>query len=313
MRGKTLRAAIGVAVAASLAGCGFMHPPTAQVALAGAPVVATLPIKSDHYLGAYESTAPDSYAAISSFGSKVGRQPNLAPYYSAWLEPFQAKFAATAHAHGATPLMQLNPDHVSVQAIANGQYNPYLQSLAAEVRDFRYPVIIGFGHEANGPWFKWGWTHVKPKVWVAAWRRVVRVFRSAGALNVTWLWTMNRNGNNTAPLRDYWPGANYVTWIGIDGYYEVPQDDFANIFRPTMRAIRKFSHKPVLISETAAGPGAGQAAKVPNLMAGMRKSKVLGFVWFDEYQDIGIHHQDWRIGHNKRTVKALRVGLRNYG
>jgi beta-mannanase len=24
------------------------------------------------------------------------------------------------------------------------------------------------------------------------------------------------------PLRDYWPGAAYVNWIGIDGYYYGP-------------------------------------------------------------------------------------------
>jgi len=61
----------------------------------------------------------------------------------------------------------------------------YLRSYARHVRAFRYPVIIGFGHEMNGFWYPWGFGHVRPRTWIAAWRHVVTVFRRQGADNVT--------------------------------------------------------------------------------------------------------------------------------
>jgi len=302
--------AIAVTAATVLSGCGFTHPPAA--AASPGPARASLPVRADHYLGIYEPASPGSYGSIINFGRTMGFQPNLALYYSAWFERFRLNFARAAHLHGAVPLVQIDPNNVSMGSIASGKYDSYLRSYADQVRSYAHPVVIGFAHEANGPWFSWGWTHVPPATWVAAWRHIVTIFRGAGADNVTWLWTVNRDGNNTGPLHDYWPGSTYVTWIGIDGYYEVPFDDFPNIFGPTIAAIRRFSHRPVLVSETAAGEAAGQAAKIPDLFAGAKASGVLGFVWFDASQSNGQHHQDWRIEGNAPSVEAFRQGLKSF-
>ena len=40
---------------------------------------------------------------------------------------------------------------------------------------------------------------------VAAWRHVVRVFRAAGAANVTWLWTVNTIQGASSSLSQWWP------------------------------------------------------------------------------------------------------------
>jgi Glycosyl hydrolase family 26 len=315
------RAVSSVAAAAviGLGGCGFTHPPAAPATSAGAgsvassgPVHASLPVSADHYLGVYERTSPMSYQSILGFGKTIGFQPNLALYYSAWFEQFQLKFARAAYAHGAVPIVQMSPNSVSVRSIAHGRSDSYLRSYAEQVRSFAHPVIIGFAHEPNGPWFTWGWTHTSPRTWVAAWRHIVTIFRSAGADNVTWMWTVNRDGVDLGPLRDYWPGRKYVTWIGIDGYYVVPFDEFPNIFGTTIAEIRKFSHLPVLVAETAAGQIAGQAAKIPNLFAGAESSHVLGFVWFDASQSDGQYHQDWRLEGHTAAVEAFRQGLRSY-
>ena len=59
--------------------------------------------------------------------------------------------------------------------------------------------------------------------------------------------------------------------------------------------MRAFTDKPILLSETAVGPAAGQFAKIGNLFDGMRRYRTLGLVWFDIDQHGGILHQDWRI------------------
>ena len=109
-------------------------------------------------------------------------------------------------------------------------------------------------------------------------------------------------------MQSWWPGAQYVTWVGIDGYYYRPSDTFASVFGRTIAAVRAFTGKPVLLSEAAVGPGAGQPAKIGDLFAGMRQYQTLGLVWFDIAQHRGIYHQDWRIEDSPAATAAFRLG-----
>ena len=112
------------------------------------------------------------------------------------------------------------------------------------MRNFGHAVVIGFGHEMNGSWYSWGYGHVAPSTFVAAWRHIVTLFRSQGAENVTWLWTVNQDRPGTGPVASWWPGAQYVTWVGIDGYYIRPSDTFATVFGRTIDQVRAFTHNP---------------------------------------------------------------------
>jgi hypothetical protein len=143
---------------------------------------------------------------------------------------------------------------------------------------------------------------------VAAWRHIVTLFRGQGADNVTWLWTINAGRSGAVPVASWWPGARYVTWVGIDGYYYRPSDTFNRVFGHTLNEVRTFTRKPVLLSETAVGPRAGQSVKIANLFRGMRHYKTLGLVWFDIAQHDGIYHQDWRIQDNLAAESAFRLG-----
>ena len=124
---------------------------------------------------------------------------------------------------------------------------------------------------------------MSPALFVAAWRHIVTVFRQQGADNVTWLWTVNiidTARRDPSPRRGG-PASSYVTWVGIDGYYLKPSWTFASLFGPTIKAVRALTLDPILISETGAGPAAGQPAKIADLFAGARAYGLLGFVWFD--------------------------------
>jgi hypothetical protein len=236
----------------------------------------------------------------------VGRQPNLVGYYSGWREPFKVSFATTVSRHGAATIVQMDPTLVSVSAIAAGDYDDYLHSFAQSVRAFHHPVVIGFGHEMNAKWYSWGYGSTPPAVFVAAWRHIVTLFRNRGAENVTWLWTVQADEPGTGQIASWWPGEKYVTWIGIDGYYYRPHETFFTIFGKTIAEVRAFTGKPVLLSETAVGPVSGQAAKIPDLFAGMRHYGTLGLVWFDIAQDDGLYHQDWHIEDSAAAERAFR-------
>jgi glycosyl hydrolase family 26 len=278
------------------------HAPARNLALAH-----TLPRAPGTYLGVYATRGRVSYTGVRAFTRATGVTPNVATYYSAWFEPFMAKFAATAAGHGAVPLVQINPTHVSLTAIASGKYDAYLTNYAAAVKAYRHPVILSFGHEMNAPWYSWGYGHVPASAFVAAWRHIVTLFRTLGTRNVTWLWTVNITNNHTRRSHDpspWWPGNSYVNWVGINGYYFRSSYEFASLFGPTIVRVRRLTRDPILITETAA-PSAFQATKIADLFRGVREYGLLGFVWFNA------RYKDWRID-GPAAAAALRQGAKTY-
>ena len=270
---------------------------------------ATLPSGRASYLGVYENGAPPGYTPIADFAKAAGRQPNLVGYFSGWAQPFATSFARKLRDHGEITVVQIDPNFANVAGIAAGQYDEYLRSYADHVRDFGHSVVLGFGHEMNAAWYPWGYRHVPAPTFVAAWRHVVTLFRRQGAENVTWLWTINADLASTGPIASWWPGASYVSWVGIDGYYYRPADTFARVFGRTTDQVRTFTRAPVLLSETAVGPAAGQSVKIRDLFAGMSSYKALGLVWFDNTQHDGVYHQDWRIEDSPSAEAAFKLGI----
>jgi mannan endo-1,4-beta-mannosidase len=262
------------------------------------------------YLGVYEPGFPAQYDPMDGFATAAGRLPNLAEYFSGWAEPFKTTFADALHRHDIVPIVQIDPSDASVAAVAAGTYDDYLREYAETVRDFRHPVVIGFGHEMNAGWYSWGYGHVPPATFVAAWRHLVGIFRAEGADNVTWLWTIQADEQGTGPIKDWWPGDAYVTWVGIDGFLYTPADTFTRTFGRTIDQVRSFTSRPVLLSETAVGPRAGQFAGIQDLFNGLAAAKTLGLVWFDADQDHGVYHQDWRIEDSQVAEYSFRLGAR---
>lgn len=266
----------------------------------------SLQVRPAAYLGVFEAGALQSYQPVAEFAKAAGRQPNLVGYYSGWRESFQKSFAETVRRHGAAPIVQWDPTSASVSVIAAGGYDSYLRSFADSVRHFGHPVVIGFGHEMNAYWYSWGYGHLPPSTFIAAWRHIVTLFRRQGADNVTWLWTLQADEPGTGPIASWWPGARYVTWVGIDGYYYRPYETFASIFGKTIVQVRALTRLPVLVSEAAVGPAADQTRKIPDLFTGMREYGTLGLVWFDIAQHQGIYHQDWHIENSPAAETAFR-------
>jgi mannan endo-1,4-beta-mannosidase len=268
-----------------------------------------LPTRPASYFGLYAEGAPASYAGITSFTMATGVRPDLALYYSGWYEPFRASFATAAARHGAVPVVQINPAGVSLAAIASGHFDAYLRSYATAVRSYRRPVVLSFGHEMNGRWYSWGYRHTPPAVFVAAWRHIVTIFRTLGARNVTWMWSVNTVEPKPHFVPDptaWWPGGSYVNWVGIDGYFHKSSAGFASVFGPTIVKVRELTREPILISETGAPPDTGQPGKIAALFAGVRSYGLLGFVWFDN-----VGRWDYRVS-SPAAIAAFRADAQTY-
>ena len=248
--------------------------------------------------------------SAAQFRQATGVQPDIVEHYARTGAAFSVNFAA-----GAIPLIQLMPYDVSLASIANGDEDDWLRSCARAAAAYQRPVILGFAPEMNGSWYPWGDTHVSPAGYIAAWRHVVTVFRGQGALNVTWLWTVNvaiiasgsNPSNGVGAATPWWPGAAWVDWAGVDGYFYRSSESFGIVFGNTLGQIRALTPKPVLISETAVAPAAGKAAKIPGLFAGAYTAGVTGLVWFDLPGN-----RDWRLDEDQAALAAFRAAVARY-
>jgi mannan endo-1,4-beta-mannosidase len=295
------------AAAATYAVTGFTgHRSSSQIAAASAPDNSITAASAGFRVGVFEPGAPRSYAPVEQFAARTGIQPRIAAWYGGWGDRFWTTFATEAIARGALPFVQINPGKTTMAAVASGREDTYISYYARAVREFGKPVIIGFAAEPNGTWDQWGKGHTPASTWIAAWRHFVTVFREQGARNVIWLWTinsMNLNATRASPQR-WWPGASYVTWVGIDGYYYRSTDTFASVFGTTIADVRKFTTNPIIISESGVGPVAGPE-KIAGMFNGARQNHLVGIVWFDMTQHGSIYHQDWRLEDSPAALAAF--------
>ena len=108
----------------------------------------------------------------------------------------------------------------------------------------------------------------------------------------------------------WWPGAAYVTWVGIDGYFYNGSATWAGVFGPAIRQVRGFTAAPVLISETAVAPSPERPAQIAALYAGARAGRLAGVVWFDQDQDDPPYHDAWSLLGDPAAVAAYRKAAR---
>lgn len=250
-------------------------------------------------------------SSVLAFTGATGVRPAILEDYQLFGQPFDQGRACHETQMGAVPLIQMLPRRYGLAAIAAGRYDSYLDSYAGAVASFKDPVIISFAHEMNAVWWPWGYGFDTPKIFKAAWRHIVTLFRDDGATNVTWMWDVNKDalpGQITVtPPAEWWPGGRYVGLVGIDGYFNTPADTFSDVFAPTLASIRAFTRKPVVIAETATAPSPVQATQIDSLFAGVRASDIAGFIWFDIDS-----REAWHIEGRPAADAAFRTAVMTY-
>jgi Glycosyl hydrolase family 26 len=278
-------------VAAIVAGVKYAdrQPPAAR------PANARAVLGRPPYLGEYGETT-------AAWRSLTGTRRQLASIYTGWA-PFDPQ--AVRSVQPAVPLIFLSASRISPRSIAAGSQDNFLATYARAVAAYGRTVVIAFDPEMNGNWYSWGYRHTSPAAFVAAWRHIVTLFRREGAYNVIWLWDVNIQQSSASrtisAVAPWWPGASYVTWAGIDGYYRAPFETFPTVFGSTITQIRQLTAKPLLITETAVSPNPNAAAQVKGLFAAVRSYDLLGVVWFNAKGS-----KDWRLQDDPPALTAFR-------
>lgn len=251
---------------------------------------------------------PDNFVGIVSynvpkFDEACRCSPNVAVHYLPIGGSEDLDVTHSILSTGAIPMLELEPQGISLDAISSGTEDRWLRNYARAVNDLHSPVIMSFAPEANGNWYSWGYNHVAPNAVVTAWRHVVTVFRDAEARNVRWAWIVNVQFSGSENIRLLWPGEDFVDILGIDGYL-VKRSTFSAFFGPTIVAMRTISSDPLLITETAAAPSIGKAAALNQIVAGVAQYGLAGFIWFDVIQHGSISRQDWSLEHDPAALDS---------
>ncbi|GAA2148650.1 hypothetical protein GCM10009760_40960 [Kitasatospora kazusensis] len=256
------------------------------------------------FLGATFDGVPQSLAPVDAFRTTVGKAPNLLVYYLGWGDEFQTDQTQAVWQHGMLPYIAWEPFKKTLAEIGAGGEDDYIRRTALAIRDLNVPVAISFGHEMNGGWYPWGTKDSNAADFVTAWRRIHDRFQDVGCSNVIWVWSPNViNPVPTVRLKPYYPGDGYVDWLGVIGYYaKTGPHTFGTLFGPTLKEIRAFSTKPVVLAETASEPTPRKPADIADLFAGvLADPAVLGFVWFNLRKET-----DWRVDSGPDALAAFR-------
>ena len=187
-------------------------------------------------LGAYDNHTTDSYESIVALEDSLGIQFPLISFYTAWGSKKDQQFPAlriqTIYDLGSLPVLTWEPwlddfdpelfpvdpeaenkNEGGLKAIAEGQFDAYIDKWAEDAKNMDIPVIMRLGHEMNDPYrYPWGPQNNAAEEFIAAWQHVVNRFRDKGADNVLWMWSPHPA---YPPFDLYYPGEEYVDWIGI--------------------------------------------------------------------------------------------------
>lgn len=305
------------------------------------------PIAVGVYFNEGKVYAPESEQSFTDLKEQTGRLAEAYLNFQAWTEEwrhFSARLAANARSHGGVfqvvwmPLAREGPADPawSCKAVASGRYDGYIAKYAADVKAFGQPVMIRFAHEMNGRWYPWGTAFTAPGVrhngntpadYVALWRHVWGLFKSAGATNAWWVWSPNIfyvNANNSLEQQqaDYaalYPGDECVDWVGIDGYNDgvkATWKRFPDLFDGPYAAIAKLTPKPLMIaefgcSEKGAPPGTSKAAWVTQTYRKdipERYPRIRLVNWFSR-DKTAQGETDWRFNSSPAALEAYRAAV----
>ncbi len=221
---------------------------------------------------------------ISNFENLANKDITWAYFSDNWFDGihFPQSEVNIIHNAGKVPFIRImprnededTPDPVyTMQAFIDGNFDAELEQWADNAKAVEYPLLIEFGTECNGDWFPWNakWNGKNNKTGYGnpdkydgaerfrdAYRHIIDIFNSRGVNNVTWFFHVNADNDPQVSwnkMKDYYPGDDYIDWIGLSVYG--PQDtndgwwSFENMLNDNWAEISSISNsgKPIAVLE----------------------------------------------------------------
>jgi len=242
--------------------------------------------------------------------------PQLLVFFQDWSQPFPTAACNAIVGIGAVPCISWEPmlwaegpdSRLDGERILHGEFDPYLRAYAAAAAAWQKPLLLRFAHEMNTAKYHWGMTMAEqygpaaPQLYQQLFRYVASFFRET-APNVQWVFCVNAESvpdqawqpdAQWNQIEHYWPGAQWVDIVGIDGYnwgysqtfaehgWQSRPQTFAEIFSPMLTRLRALApDKPLWVFETATvGTPQAKLAWLADGLQWAQSVDITGVVWF---------------------------------
>lgn len=274
------------------------------------------------YYGAYVPVEQGN-----SFVNDAGKGLAIVHKYTAWGSAYNYFDYNTMNSirwGGSIPLITWEPWNYNIYDskyalinIINGHFDSYIWEWATAAKSWGHPFFIRFGHEMNGkPWYPWqiGVNGNTSDQYIKAYRKVVDIFRAAGANNVSWVWNPNVSYPGSTSLWELYPGDSYVHWVGLNGYnlaynsYE--WKSFSTIYNQSLNELSQIApSKKIMIGEISSSETGGSKSgwiwdalktQIPN------QGRIKAMVWFNH-----IDRYDFRIQSSYASKIAFHDAIQN--
>lgn len=210
------------------------------------------------------------------------------------------------------------PGPAAFDNILNHQFDSLIDACANELKAWSNKLfLIRLMHEMNIPSEPWGTGYSynqKPdgttdtgkfqQVWRYVWQR----FHNLGVKNVQWVWSPNFASNPDVPwnnMNNYYPGDQYVDWIGLSGYNwmgAIPFQSYSFLYDKVLTDLQCRYAKPIMHAEIASAPYAGNFIpqdQVSWIADAYQRAQtfplVRAVVWFNDHAYHSASGPDFRV------------------
>lgn len=127
-----------------------------------------------------------------------------------------------------------------------GDYDKVIKKYGAWAKSTNRPIYLRIGYEFDGPH-----NELEPKEYVKAYRHIVDLLRKKEVNNIAFVW----HSYASKPFKDYklsawYPGDNYVDWIGISVFGHAYGSANFGSYCDTVLNFAKAHKKPIMIAES---------------------------------------------------------------
>lgn len=259
-------------------------------------------------LGAYlDLTNMSEAQAVALRRKQLGRDERILHVFYAWTDALPSGIGWLP-AKAYPMISWRGTKHAD---ILDGSHDALIRRNARRLKRFGRPVLLRWGWEMNGDWFEWSGARNGGDAddYVTLWRRLHRIFAGQGVTNVSWVWSPNWNSSPAQSwnrVQRYYPGDDYVDWVGISGYNFYDETP-STLFDPVTSLYG--SRKPIILSETAAVRD--RARYIRRLRSWVEDTPQVGaVVWFDTDVQDGTDH-NFRFDADDAALAAYRAMARS--
>ena len=288
--------------------------------------------------------------ALREFEELSGKSVAISPFSNFWGENYvSSRQLDEIEEYGAVPLLRMmpwgepywkpgyQPDY-ALGRIIDGHFDGFLSAWADEIIRFRKPVMVTFGCEMNGDWFPWSGVFQGkgatdefgdpteadgPERYIAAYRHIIELFRKRGVENVAWLFQPNSSSHpeeDWNSISAYYPGDEYIDWIGVSLYGAQFIHESWNSFEVLMDPVYEeltslFPNKPLMLAEWGVGeyPEKGDKATWYREALSKLQNKYVRFeiaiVYHERWQNHDGTWSDLRVDSSIEALDAYKQGI----